>query len=311
MRELAEEKKAKWLLLFVVCIWGLNVVMVKFLADFFSPTGLSFWRIGAAALLLTLFVWKRYGFIKVSRKELGAILGIAFSGIFFHQITLSAGVQTTDASTASLILGLNPLVTMVLAYLIFREPLTSRKVGGVLLGFAGVTLVVFGNSWEHLGALSLDGGEWLVFVSMLGYVVSGMFIKKATQTVPVLVVTAYSHIAATVMLGAAAGFTQVQSGEAPALPDDWFVWGVLIFSAFMATAVGSIWWNQGISIIGAGRTAMYINGMPMWGLIFSVLLLGESVTWVHIAGFLTVFAAIYLGTTQARARRGAGAARSA
>jgi drug/metabolite transporter (DMT)-like permease len=298
-----EERKARLLLLFVVILWGLNVVMVKFLSASFSPTMLGAWRIGSAAALLTVLVWKQYGFVKISWREWGWISGIAVSGIFLHQITLAAGVQHTEASTASLILGLNPLVTMVLAYLIFREPLTARKIGGVLLGFCGVFLVVFGNSWEKSAGLHFGIGEWLIVVAMLTYVISGMFIKKATQTVPVMVVTAYSHLVATVLLALAATEQQIESGEAMVLPTDWFVWGVLLFSAFFATGYGSVWWNSGIRIIGAGRTAMYINGMPMLSLIFSVLLLGETITWIHICGFSAVFLAILLGTSKSKSEK--------
>lgn len=298
-----EEKKARLLLLFVIIIWGLNVVMVKYLSGFFNPTMLAAWRIGAAGLLLTAVLVRQRGFIKISAKEWGWVIGSALTGIFFHQITLSAGVQTTDASTTSLILGLNPLVTMVLAYLIFREPLTGRKIGGVLLGFCGVVLVVFGNSWEKSASFHFETGEWLIVVAMLTYVISGLFIKKATQTVPVMVVTTYSTLVATILLALTAWGQEAASAQPFQLPTDWFVWGVLLFSGFMATAIGSIWWNSGIRVIGAGRTAMYINGMPMLSLLFSVLLLGESITWVHIVGFSSVFFAIMLGTSKTKRER--------
>ncbi|MBL0386463.1 DMT family transporter [Tumebacillus sp. ITR2] len=293
-----EERNARLLLLFVVVIWGLNVVMVKYLSDFFTPTMLAAWRIGAAALLLSAMVGKQHGFRKISGREWLTITGIAVSGIFLHQITLSAGLKLTTASTGSLILGLNPLVTMVLAYFLFREPLTTRKIGGVLLGLCGVFLVVFGASWEQTSSLQFGKGEWLVVIAMLGYVISGMFIKKATQTLPVMVVTAYSHVVATILLAITATGEQMSSGELFTLPTDWFVWAVLLFSAFVATGLGSIWWNSGIRIIGAGRTAMYINGMPMLSLIFSVIFLGESITWIHIVGFSAVFLAIMLGTAK-------------
>ncbi|MGZ4112606.1 MAG: DMT family transporter, partial [Tumebacillaceae bacterium] len=119
---MGEEKKAKLLLLAVVAIWGLNVVMVKYLSGYFSPLYLAAFRIGAAGVMLTVVMWKLHGFQKLSAREWWVIVGASLSGIYFHQLTLSAGVQTTNASTTSLILGLNPLVTSLLAYAIFREP---------------------------------------------------------------------------------------------------------------------------------------------------------------------------------------------
>jgi drug/metabolite transporter (DMT)-like permease len=292
-----EEKRARMLLLCVVMFWGLNVVMVKYLAEHFAPLMLAALRMAAAAMLLTVFMVRQHGWCRVSLKEWGWLTGIAVSGIFLHQITLSAGVQTTEASTTSLILGLNPLVTMVLAYAIFREPLTVRKLIGVALGFAGVTLVVFGRSIGDAAIGAFGMGELWILVAMLTYAISGMFIKKATETQPVMVVTAYSHLLATALLGMAATVDAGAGETAVVWPDDWFVWAVLLFSAWVATGLGSLWWNRGIRVIGAGRTAMYINGMPGCSLVFSVLLLGETISWLHGVGFLMVFVAIYIGTS--------------
>jgi drug/metabolite transporter (DMT)-like permease len=298
-----EERNAKLLLLMVVVFWGLNVVMVKFLSGHFTPLMLASYRIGSAALLLGVVVWKQHGFPKVTRGEFLSISGIAVSGIFLHQWMLGAGVQTTSASTASLILGLNPLVTAFLAYLLFREPLTGRKIFGAMLGLGGVALVIFGNSWEQTSSLHFGKGEWLVFLAMLFYVISGMFIKKATQTQPVMVVTAYSHIIATVILFIFSYGQEMITGTSRALPSDWWVWTVLIFSGWVSTALGSLWWNRGIQVIGAGRTAMFLNGMPIASLVFAVLFLDERITWLQGAGFLTVLFAIWLGTSHSKARQ--------
>ena len=294
-----DERKAKLLLQAVVMIWGLNVVMIKYTgAHFDSPIMMSAWRIGTAALMLAAFVWKSGGFIKLNIKEWGSIVGIAVSGIFLHQVTLAEGLQTTDASLGALILGLNPLVTLILAYLIFREPLNLRKIAGVLLGLAGVVIVVFGTSWVHGTEVTLGKGLWLVAIAMLVYVISGLFIKQATKTVPVLIVSAYSHIMGTALLAVTATGEQLASSQPFTLPTDWFVWAVLIFSGCVSTGLCSIWFNSGIHIIGASRASMYLSGTPIWGLVFSMIFLGESIYWVHIVGFATVFYAIFLGTAQ-------------
>ena len=295
---LNEERKAKLLLLVVVMIWGLNVVMIKFTGSHFeSPLMMSAWRIAVAAALLAAVVWKTGGFIKMNAKEWALVIGIALTGIFLHQITLSEGLLTTNASIGSLILGLNPLVTLILAFLIFREPLSSRKIIGVILGFCGVALVVFGDSWDHAADFDFGKGEWLVVIAMLVYVISGLLIKKATETVSALHVSAYSHMVATVLLAITATGEQLASSQPLNLPTDWFVWAVLAFSGCVSTALCSIWYNSGIHIIGASRASMYINGMPIWGLIFSMIFLGEKISWVHVVGFATVFIAIYLGTS--------------
>jgi drug/metabolite transporter (DMT)-like permease len=63
-----------------------------------------------------------------------------------------------------------------------------------------------------------------------------------------------------------------------------------------------VWWNKGIQVIGAGRTAMFLNGMPAMSLLFAVLLLDENLTWMHGLDFLTVFVAVWLGTKQIKSK---------
>lgn len=294
------ERSVKTLLWTVSVIWGLNVVMIKFLIGYFPPTTLAAVRIGAATLLLvTILLWNRElikGARQISGKGWMYIVGAGMSGIFLHQMTLGIGLQTANASTSSLILGLNPLVTGVLAYWLFKEPLSWNRIVGVVFGFVGVFVVVMADSIAHSSvSVHFGRGEWFAILAMLAYVVSGLFIKKAAETVPVTVITGYMHIVGSLLLAVAALF-ETQAKGSVTWPSDWFVWGVLLFSGWVATALCGIWWNNGIRKIGAGRTAMFLNGMPVSSLVFAVLLLGEKLNWIHFAGFGLVFLGIWLGT---------------
>ncbi|MFC4766101.1 DMT family transporter [Effusibacillus consociatus] len=292
-----EERSVKALLWTVAVIWGLNVVMIKFLVGYFPPTTLAAVRIGAATLLLLGILAWQAGFQKISVKSWAYTIVAGVSSIFVHQSTLGMGLQTANASTGSLILGLNPLVTGVLAYFLFREPMTWNRILGVIMGFCGVITVVMGDSILKgtVDGLQFGEGEMLVVAAMLTYVFGGLLVKKAAETVPVLVITAYMHAVGTLCL-AAASFFEIESLGGVVWPTDWFTWAVLLFSGWVATALCGIWWNNGILKIGAGRTAMFLNGMPAASLVFAVLLLGERLTWIHAIGFVTVFLGICLGT---------------
>ncbi|WP_018131102.1 DMT family transporter [Effusibacillus pohliae] len=300
-----EDRAVKALLAAVVVIWGLNVVMVKFLVGHFPPITLAAVRIGAATLLLlAILVWWRGGqhpsFRQIPARSWLYIIGAGVSAIFLHQTTLAMGLQTANASTGSLILALNPLVTGLLAYFLFREPLTWNRVLGLVMGFSGVFLVVAGDSMlEGNGRFLFGKGEWLVVAAMLFYVAGGLFVKKAAETVSVVAITAYMHAVGTLCLAVASVFETQERGGVT-WPADWFVWTVLLFSAWVATGLCGIWWNNGIQKIGAGRTAMFLNGMPAASLVFAVLLLGERMIWIHAVGFVTVLIGVYLGTMNPR-----------
>jgi drug/metabolite transporter (DMT)-like permease len=278
----------------VVTMWGLNVVMVKYLT-FFPPLLISAIRMSVAALaLLPVVLWniKR---IRLSRSDWLLVGLVGLTSVTMHQVLLSIGVQQTTAGTTSLILGLNPLATALLAVPLLGEPLTKRKGIGITLGFSGVLLVVATQSRIHFSGW----GDLLIFGSMLMYVIGGLFVRKATSKgIPPLLITAYSQVIASIMLWLLA--VTVYPFEVFAAVDTRpFTWLVIFTSGVLATALGSLGWNFGIGRLGAGRTAIFLNGMPLASLIFAALLLGESLQPIHALALLLIVLGVYLGS-QAR-----------
>lgn len=276
----------------VIAVWGLNVVMIKYLA-FFPPVLIAAIRMSVAALtLLPIVLWKTEKVV-LRRGDWFYILAVAITSITLHQILIAWGIQNTTAGTASLILGLNPLATALLAIPILGEVMTKRKALGIALGFGGVLLVVSTNSQ----GVSFSGwGDLLVFLSMIMYVVGGIIIRKATaRGIPVLTVTAYSHVIAATLLWVTAWsiypievFTHMDTRL--------FTWGVIATSAIFATGLGTLAWNYGIRQLGAGRTAIFLNGMPLASLLFAAVLLGEQLHMYHLLALIMIITGVYLGT---------------
>ncbi len=266
--------------------------MIKYLA-FFPPVLIAAIRMSAAAVtLLPIVMWKIRK-VTITPKDWLYITAVGITSITLHQILIAWGIQHTTAGTASLILGLNPLATALLAIPVLGEPLTKRKALGIVLGFGGVLLVVMTNSQ----GLSLNGwGDFLVFASMLLYVIGGLLIRKVTaRGIPVLTVTAYSHVIASILLWATALIVYpadvfVHIDTRP------FTWGVIATSAIFATGLGTLGWNYGIRQIGAGRTAIFLNGMPLTSLFFAAALLNEELRIYHAIALILIVFGVYLGS---------------
>jgi len=293
---LGKERMIYLILCAVVTIWGLNVVMVKYLA-FFPPVLIAAIRITVGALVLIPIIFWKNGLVKVRQKEMMFITGVAVTMITMHQITLAWGLQYTTAGTGSLILGLNPLTTAVLAMLFLGEPMSFRKTIGVLMGFSGVLLVVLNNS----AGVQLSGhGDLIMFFSMLMYVIGGLLVRKiAMQGVPALIITGYSHAVAAVLLWIAA-FVIYPSDVFASIDTSPFTWLVILVSGGISTGLGTIGWNYGIGQLGASRTAVFLNGMPLASLIFAAIFLDEQLKWIHVAAFVLVVGGVYLGSQQIR-----------
>lgn len=279
------------MLLFVVTIWGVNVVLLKYLVGYIAPSALAAIRIPVAATFLLPAAVYRYGWMRLTKT---AWLFVGAAGLFsivLHQLALSWGVTATSGTHASLILGLNPLATTLLASRFANEPFTLAKGAGVIFGLSGVLLIVTGGSSSTAATL---WGDVLILLAMLTYVIGSLFIKKGTRFAPPLVVTAYSHVFAATILMPLAYITD----PAWIIGDIAQFWPVtaLLFSGWICTGLGAYWWNTAIHHVGASVSSLFLNIMPVVGLFSAMFLLGEHLAARHYIALILVLLGVLLGT---------------
>ena len=278
------------LLLFVAFLWGINVVMLKYLTRYYPPLSLVPIRLSLATVLLLPYVLYNYGYVRPPAKAWPHIISVAVFSIFLHHLTMTWGIANTSSTHAALILGLSPLVTTVLASKLIGEKFTAEKGLGILLGFSGVFLVVSGK--EPGGATLI--GDAVMFGATLTAAIGSLSVKKSTAALPPLVVTAYSLFLASVglmIMGFFVNSTWVYTGAFDALPIF-----ILLFSSLVNTALGALWWNTGIKEVGPSMTSLFQNVIPVVGVFASVAFLGESLNWTHLAALILVLVGVGLGT---------------
>lgn len=188
------------------------------------------------------------------------------------------------------------MLSALLAALFYREKLTWLRIAGALLGLAGVAMVV-GGSGAQLG---LTGwGDAIVFLAVAVFVFGGLVIQCISRTLDPLAMLWYMYLAGGLMLMVHAAMTP-SSYDADNWNMTWWPWLVLLFSAVIASGVSNIRWNAGIARLGISCAALFVNWLPIFGLLFAALFLDEHVTLVHVAGLACIFSGTWLGL-----RRGA------
>jgi drug/metabolite transporter (DMT)-like permease len=293
------EKFIYAILAMVVISWGLNIVMVKYLTQSLSPLLVAAVRMPLAGIVLLPFVWKMHGFYKPTARQWGYLVLVGLTSIFLHQLFLAYGMVSSTATNASLILALNPLTTALLAALFVGEKFTPRIAIGILLGLSGVILVIFTKTADSSVGLS-GWGDLIILLAMLAYVAGGLFIKKVTATpIPTLVVTAYSTMIGGVLLNIG---TIIYSGPASyqQIHLSGMAWIVMLLSAWGASSLGTLGWNYGIKLLGANRTAMFLNGMPFASVLGGIIFFHEKIGWVHVAAFGLTTLGIIIATVKRR-----------
>ena len=293
----------------VAVLWGFNNVLIKLLATQMAPVPLVAYRMVAACLFLVPAAWVCHPAWRPSARTWGLAALTGGLIVVVHQVLLTYGMGLSPAGVGTLILSLNPPTTSLLAALAFRERLTPSRVAGVAIGMAGVWLAVLGQPGRHAPAPGDPNllGELLLAGAMLSYVVASLVIQVASRKEPVLAFTALSQALGVAGLLALMGAGLVP-GQAAAQPGAVSLggaafWALVLASGAVSTGLGNFLWNQSIQWLGAGRTSMFLNGMPLSGMLAAGLLLGEPVGWAQVAGLACVMAGVALGVAPPRARR--------
>ncbi len=164
-------------------IFGLNIPIVKSVFGTAGITGLSvtFYRMAGAAVLFwitSLFVKREH----VPRRDMLMLFFASMFGIFLNQMPFIVGVSRTSPIDAAVITTLVPVITMVLAALFMKEPVTWMKAGGVFVGLAGaLMLVLAGGALQERGGASV-GGDLLCMTSTLSFSIYLTAFKRLIKT---------------------------------------------------------------------------------------------------------------------------------
>ncbi|MDF2568426.1 MAG: carboxylate/amino acid/amine transporter [Sporomusa sp.] len=284
-------KRITLMMIAVVFLWGVNVVMIKYLTNYYPPLALAGIRMVLAAVFLLPAIFYPDGWKPVPKAAWGPICGVALFNIFLHQITLSWGINATSATHASLILALNPLFTTLAASRAVNEPLNWNKAAGVVLGLSGVLFIVTNKTDAGQATLIGDG---VMAAAMLVYVAGSLCVKKGAQYTRPIIITVYSHLIAApflVVLGLIVNPVWVYEGAFQFWPI-----ALLLFSSWFSTALGAVLWNTGIHRIGASTASLFLNGQPVVGLFASAIFLNEILIWQHYIALILVLMGVSLGT---------------
>lgn len=274
--------------------WGGAFIAARLLAlelpHFVAATG----RYIVATAALFTFLWFREGSLPkpTPRQWLGISL-LGATGVFLYNAFFFSALAELSASRAALIIATNPALTAVATWLVFRQRFTWWQWMGVATAFAGVAIVVSrGNIALVSDAFGL--GELLMFggaASWVVYTLVGRSLMQRQDALSPLATTAYASGVGLLLLASAAIFelpqvqwTRIGSRELVAVG----------YLGLLGTAVGFVWFYEGVKALGAARASVFTNLVPVFGVTLGVLLLGEPLLASMIVGGLVTLAGVSL-----------------
>lgn len=201
---------------------------------------------------------------------------ILFGGIL-GPVLLMFGLAITTASTGSLLLNLEGLATMAIAWLVFRENVDRRLLLGALAILAGAVLL----TWEG-GAVNIDLGALLIASACLAWGLDNNLTRKLSSADPVQIAMIKGLTAGVVNVALALALGASLPGLGLALAG-----GVV---GFFGIGVSLVLFMLGLRHLGTARTGAYFSLAPFIGAVVALVLLREPLTPILMAaGALMAF----------------------
>lgn len=273
-------------LLLLAAIWGASFLFMRIAAPEFGPVPLIATRVGVAAVFLfvILAVNGRARQLYPHARPLivlGALsAAVPFTLFAFAVLSLTAGFASVLNATV-------PLFGALVAYFWLGDTLGRRRIAGLVIGFAGVLVLVSDR-------ISFDqgGSGWAILATLtasLLYGIAASFIKKYLARVDPLVNAAGSEIAATAMLAIPAIALWPAANPSP------LSWASAISLGIFCTGIALVMFFRLIARIGPAKAITVTYLIPAFGVLWGFLFLDEPINGRMVAGC----AVILIGTSLA------------
>lgn len=245
----------------------------------------------AGAVLAAWAAW-RGAFAGVTGRALAVTAALAVFNQALYLGLSFAGLGGVSSGLTSLVVSANPILTAVAAAAVLGERLSARKGLGLVLGLAGVALVVR----SRLGAGAEDAGALLLTFGALAALTTGTLLFKVMDArLPILANVALQSLFGGVMLLPAAWMVD---GVVLPTPSPTFL-ATLAWMVLVSSIGGYLAWFALLARGSATAASAWHFTLPPLGLLFGWLLHGEPLAWSDLAGIVPVAAGIALVTRPA------------
>jgi drug/metabolite transporter (DMT)-like permease len=247
-------------------VWGGSFLFMRVAAADFGPIPLVEARLALGALILLPFLWKARS--QFTPKLWLRIAGIAAVNSVLPFVLFAWGAERAPAGIGAITNAMTVMFTALVAFLFYGERIGARRLIGLAAGFVGVAVLASGKSaGASVGAAALAGTTAAL---LYGFGIN--FVRHYLAGLPAAAVAAANLASGALLLAPFAFFTWPHHRIAM------MSWLSAVLLGVLCTGVAFVFYYRLIMRIGAPRTSTVTYLIPLFGVIWAWLLLGEPLT---------------------------------
>ena len=304
----ARHRTAMLIMLVAPLFFSSNLIIGRAAIDAVSPATLACLRWAIAAVILLPFAMgemRRHApTLKAAWREIAFLAGL---GMVICGAGVYLSLHHTTATNATLIYATSPVMIVVLELIRRTTSVSVAQATGISLALLGAATIVFAGSLADLMAFRLGIGDLGIAIAAFSWAVYSVRLPASglSKLPTIALFTVIASAGAILLLPLMIAEIAV-SGAFPLTKEAWLsIVGVAIVPSVLAFSC----YQFGVKVLGASTTGTFMYLMPAYGVLLSVIFLGERLELFHVVAMVLIASGLLLTTRPWRAIRGKGRAK--
>jgi len=280
-------------------IWSGNFIVARAAFKLMPPISMAFYRWLTASIIILPFglkkVWEER---KLLRENAYYLFWASLTGIaLFNTCVYVAGHYSSAINLALVGTTSSPIMAVALARIFLKEKITTLRVIGLILCICGILFLMGKGSFKQIILLRFSIGDVWVLLGAFFFAIYNILVRKKPSGISSIAFTTVIFTAGTLML--LPFFIFEQNHSAPVRWDR-NLFFIVLYLGLGNSVICYICWNAAIARLGAARTALFGNLIPIFSSLEAAYILDEKVTEMHILSLFMVITGLIIANLKIR-----------
>ena len=287
--------KSNWFLLILLsAIWGGAFTLNKMALDSFTPEVIVAGRLISGSVFLVALIYFLYKRFSINLAQVNYYLFMSLVGIVIPFIAIITGQKNIDSAMAGILMATMPISTILLSHLFLDdEKMNKQKFIGFIISFLGVFILIYRDDLFIDNSISETfESQLLVILGATLYAFAAIYGKKYKITDPLSASTGTILFATFFMTIYLIFIDQSKPSYSKLLLD----MNILLLGV-LCTAIATVIYFQILQSEGASFISMMNFLIPLWAILFGIIILNDQFSWNYIFGLLVILFGIKLANS--------------
>ena len=281
-------------LIFATALWGGNLVAAKFASIVtLEPIKLSFYRnLVVLTILLPLVINRLNVIYRIFKKNWKIIIIFSILSVSIFNTFMNIALTTSSVISSSLMPAFAPSMIIVLSFFIFNSKISFLQFIGIIISFIGFINIIIRGNILNLSSLNFVVGDIWMLGCVSCWALYSSLIRKMPKEIDNISFLFLIFFIGNIFV---IPFYIFESSINQSFTiNEQYGWLLVLYCGIGPALISYLLWIKAIKIMGANNSGLFLNLIPIFSSLISIIFLKEKLELFHIVGALLIFTGIYL-----------------